>query len=135
MTKASLRLLLTLILLTIQGSLLICGEDDCWNYAVSLSQSHPLHQLLLKILMRIPIPFSTIQHIAQVLLVVEAVVLLNLLFKFVCTCILWTLQILLAGGAMHLCFLLSQQDLQTSITNFKLWLEYGLDWMTNTSQL
>jgi hypothetical protein len=117
------RLLVVAVIIVIQASLLICERDTCWNEAVALPPDHPVHKILSQILRKAPLPLAQIQTIAQTLIVVEAVIILNLFFKFLCSCLLWIVQLVLVGAATHLCYLLTQQDTHTSFLKFRLLLE------------
>ncbi len=128
MSKFASRLLAAILIIVIHGSLLICEEEQCWNKHFALSFGHPAHRLYSWMLMKSPLSLSILQRIAEVLIVVEGVFLLNFLFKLVCSCILLALQVTIVGLAMSFCYQIIQQDVQTTIIKVSGWIERAVIW-------
>jgi hypothetical protein len=118
MSKFSLKVFAVVVLLIIHGSLLICNEEDCWNSSFALSSDHPFHRAILWIMWRLPMRISTVQRLAQALLVAEGVIALNFFFKFLCSCVLLLFQGFMMSFAIGLVYQISQQDLHTTFLNF-----------------
>jgi uncharacterized membrane protein len=65
-----------------------------------------------------PFPLSTVQCIAQVLLVVEGVFVLNFCFKTLFSCILFAFQCAIISLALTICYQISQQNPHTTFVRF-----------------
>jgi hypothetical protein len=119
MSKLSVRLFVVVVLLIIQGTLLVCEDGNRWNSSFALSMDHPFHRAISWIIRRVPIPLSTIQRLAQALLVAEAVIVLNFFFKVLCSFVILLFQGLMMSVAIGLVYQISQQDLHTTFLNFR----------------
>jgi hypothetical protein len=118
MSKLSLRLVCVVLVLFIQSSLLICGGEGCWNEGFALPIGHPTHQMLSWMMELTPFSLSTVQCIAQVLLVVEGVFVVDFCFGTLCNCILFAFQCAIIGLALTICYKILQQNPHTTFVSF-----------------
>jgi hypothetical protein len=84
---------------------------------------HPFHRAISWIMRRVPISLSTVQRLAQALLVAEAVIVLNF-FKVLCSFVIWLFQGFMMSVALVMVYQISQQDLQTTFLNFRTAMEH-----------
>jgi hypothetical protein len=111
MSKISARLLVGVLLLTIHLSLLMCEEERCWNEAISLSYDHPISRIFTWLMRKTPFSLSSIQRVAQALVIGEGVILLTYLFEIVCKCVCLLIQLIIIITAARFYYQISRQDL------------------------
>jgi CBS domain containing-hemolysin-like protein len=129
MSKLTLaRLFLTVFLVALHGSLLICETEGCWNESFALPVDHPAHRLLSWTIKQLPFHLSVVQSLAQSVMVAEGVIILNLLVQSLCSCILFVIQGVMIMLAIGLCYQISQQDLHTTFMAVKASIQDYLYW-------
>jgi hypothetical protein len=129
------RLFLAIVLIAAHGSLLVCEEERCWNSSFSLPFYHPAHQVLSWAMRQLPLQLSTVQRIAQGLLVAEGVIVINFCMQALCRCILLVFQCVIVTIALCLCYQISQQDMQTTFMKLKTSIDGYLYWNAIASSL
>lgn len=112
------RLFLVIVLIVVHGSLFVCDEERCWNSSFALSFEHPAHQILSWTIRQLPLRLSTIQRIAQGLIVAEGVLIVKFFLQALCSCVQLIIQVVIFSIALGLYYQISQQDMNMAFLKF-----------------